>query len=107
MAALDYDIVIRISVAREKLRKHVPAKKNSWPRTKGFPLSGNGTVNNFQLGSLQKYQTSISRQRAVNKFRQQYRPCFLCGPCGGYIERGLQNGRKPQMGALFQDRLAH
>jgi hypothetical protein len=45
------DIVTCISIAREQLGKHVPAKKNSWP-TIGKGLS-------------------IARQRAVNKFRQQ------------------------------------
>jgi hypothetical protein len=54
-----------ISVAREQLSKHVPAKKYSWPTT------GKGI--------------SIAKQRAVIKFHQQQTLCFLCGPCLDYI----------------------
>jgi hypothetical protein len=43
-----HNIVISVSVAREQVGKHVPAKKNSWP-TIGKGLS-------------------IARQRAVNEF---------------------------------------
>jgi hypothetical protein len=73
-------ILIYISVAREQLGKHVPAKKNSWP-----------TIGKW---------LSIASQRAVNKFRQQQRPCFLCGPCRAYIRssedcsEGFSSGRR-------------
>jgi hypothetical protein len=46
-------------------------KKNHGQQyAKGFSLPGNEPINNLQLGALQAYQTSIARQRAVNKFRQ-------------------------------------
>jgi hypothetical protein len=74
-----------ISVAREELRKYVLAKKNPWPTIgKGPPIARQQTCKNFQLGALQQYQTSIASQRAVNMFLQQQKPCFLCGPCGGF-----------------------
>jgi hypothetical protein len=66
------DTVIYISVARKQLGKHVPAKKNSWPTIgKGLSIASKGPVNNHQLGALQQHQTSIARQRAVNKLCQK------------------------------------
>jgi hypothetical protein len=62
-----WDLVPRTCVAKEQLRKHVPAKKNSWS-TIGKGLS-------------------IARQRAVNKFCKQCRPCFVCGRCPSYIRK--------------------
>jgi hypothetical protein len=43
------NIVTCISVAREQLGKHVPAKTNSWPTIgKVFPILGNEILNTQQ-----------------------------------------------------------
>jgi hypothetical protein len=52
---LSVDIVICLSVARERLANHVPEKKIFWS----------------SIGKM----FSIVKQGAVNKFRQQLRPC--------------------------------
>jgi hypothetical protein len=47
--AIENDIVTCISVAREQLGKHVPAKTNTWPTIgKVFLLLGNEIVNTQQ-----------------------------------------------------------
>jgi hypothetical protein len=74
IAGVTFHIVTCISVAREQLGKHVPAKKNSWPT----------------IGKL----LFIARQRAVNKFRQQCRPCLLCVPCRAHIRSSEDSSKR-------------
>jgi hypothetical protein len=56
------NIVTCISIAREQLGKHLPAKKNSWLTIgkNSFLLPDKGPVNNYQLSALQQYQTSVA-----------------------------------------------
>jgi hypothetical protein len=50
---------------------------------KGFSITRQRTCKQTSAVCVTKVSdVSIARQRAVKKFRQQQRPCFLCGPWG-------------------------
>jgi hypothetical protein len=46
---------------------------------KGFPLPGNGPVNNYQLGALQQYQTSVNQATSSKKFSSTIEVVFSMG----------------------------
>jgi hypothetical protein len=74
------NIVTCISVAREQLAKHVPAKKNSWPAIgKGLSIARQRTCKQLSAGCVTKISDvcCLATSNNIRSLRDNFHYCTL------------------------------